>query len=175
MKMFTKAALLIAGLGLAACTNPGRFDDQNAVDLNGPGANAGIDTSALGPAADPASPAYFNQTVGNRVLFAVDQSTLSPEARTILDGQARWLLANSNYLALIEGHADEQGTREYNIALGERRANAVRDYLVSQGVPSARLRVISYGKERPIATCANESCWSQNRRAVTIISLGASS
>ncbi|KPP84914.1 MAG: peptidoglycan-associated lipoprotein Pal [Rhodobacteraceae bacterium HLUCCA08] len=172
MNMMTKAALLIAGLGLAACTNPGRFDDANGVDVNGDGANAGIDSTTLDPAGDPRSPAYFNQTVGNRVLFAVDQSTLTDEAMQVLDGQAQWLQTNADYIAVIEGHADEQGTREYNIALGERRANAVRQYLVSQGVPAGRLQTVSYGKERPIATCSNESCYAQNRRAVTIISLG---
>jgi peptidoglycan-associated lipoprotein len=106
------------------------------------------------------------------VLFAVDQSTLTPQAIQTLNGQAQWLLTNSDYLAVIEGHADEQGTREYNVALGARRANAVREYLVSQGVPGNRLRTVSYGKERPIAVCSDESCYSQNRRAVTVISIG---
>jgi len=89
-----------------------------------------------------------------------------------LNGQANWLKTNADYQAIIEGHADEQGTREYNLALGNRRANAVREYLVSQGVPSNRLRVISYGKERPIEVCASEACYSQNRRAVTVIAAG---
>ena len=83
-----------------------------------------LPVAPVDPASDPASPAYFRQTVGDRVLFAVDQSTLSPEARATLDGQAAWLLANPDYLAVIEGHADEQGTREYNVALGARRASA---------------------------------------------------
>jgi peptidoglycan-associated lipoprotein len=103
----------------------------------------------------------------------VDQSTLTPEAMSILEGQARWLLDNSQYMAVIEGHADEQGTREYNLALGARRANAVREYLVSRGVPVARLQTVSYGKERPLAICSDETCYSQNRRAVTVISLGS--
>jgi peptidoglycan-associated lipoprotein len=90
-----------------------------------------------------------------------------------LDGQAQWLMTNSDYLAVIEGHADEQGTREYNVALGARRANAAREYLISRGVPSSRLRTISYGKERPIATCSDASCYAQNRRAVTVIAAGA--
>ena len=92
---------------------------------------------------------------------------------SVLDGQARWLLDNSQYMALIEGHADEQGTREYNLALGARRANAVREYLVSRGVPTSRLQTVSYGKERPLAICSDETCYSQNRRAVTVISLGS--
>ena len=91
----------------------------------------------------------------------------------VWDGQAQWLLTNSDYVAVIEGHADEQGTREYNLALGARRANAVREYLISKGIPASRIRTVSYGKERPIATCADEACYSQNRRAVTVISIGS--
>jgi peptidoglycan-associated lipoprotein len=135
-----------------------------------PGVGTGVLT---GDPNDPTSPAYFSQAVGDRVFFAVDQSTLSPQAIQVLDGQAQWLLGNADYLALIEGHADEVGTREYNVALGARRANAVREYLVSRGVPAARLRTVSYGKERPVATCANESCFSQNRRAMTVISVAS--
>ena len=167
MTKFLKAGLIIAALGATACTNPDRF---------GPGTAAGAGAAPVAPvdpASDPASPAYFRQTVGDRVLFAVDQSTLSPEARATLDGQAAWLLANPDYLAVIEGHADEQGTREYNVALGARRANAVREYLIAAGVPASRLQTVSYGKERPIAVCSDESCYAQNRRAVTIISAGA--
>jgi peptidoglycan-associated lipoprotein len=132
-----------------------------------------VDPNAIGSASDPASPLYFSQTIGDRVLFVVDQSTLTPQAMATLDGQAQWLLTNSSYLAVIEGHADEQGTREYNVALGARRANAVREYLISKGVPASRLRTISYGKERPISLCSDESCYSQNRRAVTVISVGS--
>ena len=128
----------------------------------------------MGGPGDPTSPAYFNQTIGDRVLFVVDQSTLTAEGIATLNGQARWLTTNSDYLAIIEGHADEQGTREYNVALGARRANAVREYLISQGISSARLRTVSYGKERPIAVCSDESCYAQNRRAVTVISIGVS-
>ncbi|CUH78192.1 peptidoglycan-associated lipoprotein Pal [Tropicibacter naphthalenivorans] len=169
MKLATKAVLLVAALGLAACTNPNRFDnaDAGALGPNAGGANAGF---VPGSVDDPTSTAYFTQRVGDRVLFAVDQSTLSPEARTVLDGQAQWLLTNSDYLAIIEGHADEQGTREYNLALGARRANSVMEYLVSKGVPSSRLKFISYGKERPIEICSEESCYAKNRRAVTVIS-----
>jgi peptidoglycan-associated lipoprotein len=101
----------------------------------------------------------------------VDSATLTAEGQRTLDGQAQWLQTNSDYRAIVEGHADEQGTREYNLALGARRANAVREYLVSKGVPSARMQTISYGKERPIEVCASESCYSLNRRAVTIISV----
>jgi peptidoglycan-associated lipoprotein len=171
MKMMTKATLLLLVLATAACTNPNRFGAGGAG-----GAGAGgfdVMTGMAGSPSDPRSPAFFNQTIGDRVLFAVDQSTISPEGRTILDGQAQWLLTNADYRAVIEGHADEQGTREYNLALGFRRANAVREYLVSRGVPSARLEVTSYGKERPIEVCSNEACYSQNRRAVTVLSFSA--
>ncbi len=165
MTRYLTIAALIAGLALTACTRPDRFG------ADGSGAN-GIDQSSLGSASDPNSPAYFNQTIGDRVLFVVDQSNLTPEAMATLDGQAQWLIGHASYFAVIEGHADEQGTREYNIALGARRANAVRDYLVSRGVSPDRLRTISYGKERPIAVCSDESCYSQNRRAVTVVSAG---
>ena len=161
------ALVLTAALALSACGQGGMFG--NDVDLNAAGAGA------AGTVSDPTSVAYFNQTIGDRVLFAVDQSTLSPEAISILAGQAQWLLANTEYTALIEGHADEQGTREYNVALGGRRAAAVMDYLVSQGVPSSRLRTISYGKERPLAICSEETCYQQNRRSVTVLSAGLGS
>ena len=107
------------------------------------------------------------------MLFPVDQHTLTASAQQTLNGQAQWLLRNTDYDALIEGHADEQGTREYNLALGARRANSVHEYLISQGVPASRLEVISYGKERPIEICSEESCYTQNRRSVTVISAGA--
>ena len=121
-----------------------------------------------GGAGDPSSPAYFQQAIGDRVLFLVDQSSLTAEAQATLDQQAEWLLTNSDYQAVIEGHADEQGTREYNLALGGRRANAVREYLISRGVPASRLRFVSYGKERPIALGSDEQSWARNRRAVTV-------
>jgi len=161
-------------MALGACTNPDRFGggagDPGAIDPNaGLTAPTGVDQTGLG---DPTSPQYFSQAVGDRILFEVDQSTLNAAAQETLRGQAQWLLTNNDYLAVIEGHADEQGTREYNVALGARRANAVREYLISQGVPASRLRTVSYGKERPIAVCSDESCYAQNRRAVTVISIG---
>jgi peptidoglycan-associated lipoprotein len=127
-----------------------------------------------GSASDPASPLYFQQTVGDRVLFAVDQSTLDTQSRLVLDGQANWLAANLDYTAVIEGHADEQGTREYNLALGARRANAVQEYLVARGIDPNRLRVVSYGKERPLELCSDEACYAKNRRAVTVLAAGLS-
>ncbi|WP_299929596.1 peptidoglycan-associated lipoprotein Pal [uncultured Pelagimonas sp.] len=172
MTYFPKAALLVAALGLAACTSPDRFGDGQG------GAGAGLDTNAPitsyapGSADDPASVAHFQQRVGDRVLFLVDQSSLTAEGRATLDRQAQWLTVNSDYLAVIEGHADEQGTRQYNLALGARRANAVMEYLVSKGVPSSRLKFVSYGKERPLEICSAEACYAKNRRAVTILSAG---
>ena len=173
MKRITQASLIALTLLATACTRPDRFGGGDAGA--GAGAGAGVNGGAAitDPANDPNSPQFFSQRVGDRVLFAVDQSTLSPAAMATLDGQAAWLTANSDYLAIIEGHADEQGTREYNLALGARRANAVREYLISKGISDARLRTISYGKERPIEVCSDETCYSKNRRAVTIISAGA--
>ncbi len=167
MTHFSKALLLVAAFGLAACASPSRFDSIDD------GANtAARDSNAIIPGSvnDPTSTAYFNQTIGDRVFFVVDQSTLTPQARGTLDAQAQWLMTNSDYLAVIEGHADEQGTREYNIALGARRANAVMEYLISKGVAPNRMKFISYGKERPVEVCSEEACYSKNRRAVTIIS-----
>ena len=175
MTHYLKAVFLVGTLALGACTNADRFNSADAVDLNATGANAGINQATLDPASNPSSPQYFSQTIGDRVLFEVDQSTLTPAGQATLRGQAGWLQTNSDYLAVIEGHADEQGTREYNLALGARRANAVREFLISQGVSATRIRTLSYGKERPIAVCSEESCYAQNRRAVTIISIGQSS
>ncbi|AUR34808.1 putative peptidoglycan-associated lipoprotein [Phaeobacter piscinae] len=166
MSGFTKAMLVAAALGLSACAgNP--WDDT----AGGSGSGAGAGAGAAGQL-DPSSPAYFQQTVGDRVLFAVDQSTLSPAAQSVLQGQARWLTANPDYVVTIEGHADEQGTREYNLALGARRANAAREYLLSQGVAGNRLQVVSFGKERPLEICSNEACYTKNRRAVTVLAGG---
>lgn len=172
MKLTTSIVMLCAALSVAACTNPNRFDNPTGT---------GSDPFATGPgdvvpgsASDPASAAYFQQAVGDRVLFSVDQSSLTPEGRATLDGQAGWLLTNTDYTAVIEGHADEQGTREYNLALGARRADAARAYLVSKGVPTGRLQVVSYGKERPIEVCSEEACYAKNRRAVTVLAAGLS-
>ncbi len=175
MSFAVKSVLLMAALGLAACNNPDRYGAGGAGGTGGAGAGGagGIDTTGLGDPNNPASIAYFNQTVGDRVLFQVDQSTLTPEGRTILTGQAQWLMTNAGYAAIIEGHADEQGTREYNLALGARRAAAVQNFLISQGVPANRLRTISYGKERPLEVCSEEACYAKNRRAVTVLSAGA--
>jgi peptidoglycan-associated lipoprotein len=175
MSLAAKSLLLIAVLGLAACNNPDRYGAGagGPGGAGGAGGAGGIDTTGLGDPNNPTSIAYFNQTVGDRVLFAVDQSTLTPEGRGILTAQANWLNQNPGYAAIIEGHADEQGTREYNLALGARRAAAVQNFLISQGVAANRLRTISYGKERPLEVCSEEACYAKNRRAVTVLSAGA--
>ncbi|MDQ0313966.1 peptidoglycan-associated lipoprotein Pal [Amorphus orientalis] len=119
--------------------------------------------------ATPGSAQDFVVNVGDRVYFPVNSSELSSTAQATLDKQAQWLQRYNRYTVTIEGHADERGTREYNLALGARRASAVRNYLVAQGVAPNRTKTISYGKERPVAVCDNESCWSQNRRSVTVL------
>lgn len=108
--------------------------------------------------------------VGDRVFFDFDKFNLKPDARKTLEKQAAWLKANPSVRITIEGHCDERGTREYNLALGERRANSAKDYLVSLGVNPGRLKTISYGKERPVAMGSNEAAWTQNRRSVTVVS-----
>ena len=173
MNKFLTSSILVAALALGACTDPGRFG-ADGTDATG-GTGAGATGIVPGSANDPSSTAYFNQTIGDRVLFEVDQATLTAEGRSTLDGQASWLLTNTDYQAVIEGHADEQGTREYNIALGARRATAVQEYLISKGVPSSRMRTISYGKERPIEVCSEEACYAKNRRAVTVLAGGLTS
>ncbi len=176
MMHLNKALLLVAVLGLAACNNPNRYGHGGADGVGANGANGagGISSAGLGDASNPRSIAYFNQAVGNTVHFLVDQSTLTPEAQQTLLTQSQWLNQNREYAILIEGNSDERGTREYNIALGARRAQAVQEFLSAHGVAANRMRTISYGKERPIATCDDESCWSQNRRAVTVLSQGQS-
>ncbi|SFT97424.1 peptidoglycan-associated lipoprotein Pal [Sedimentitalea nanhaiensis] len=165
MKFLNKFLMVGAVLALAACNDPSRLGGAGSG-----GTGAGIIGTGL--PSDPTSVAYFQQAVGDRVLFAVDQSTISTENQTILNGQAQWLTANADYNAVIEGHADEQGTREYNLALGARRANSVREYLISRGVAGNRLKTVSFGKERPIEICSEEACYTRNRRAVTVLSSG---
>jgi len=160
MKLHSKALIVAVALLLAACNNPGRF--------GGAGANSGLG----GDASDPTTVAYFQQTVGDRVLFEVDQHVLTAKAQTVLNEQATWLMNNPEFTAIIEGHADEQGTQAYNLALSGRRANSVIEYLVSRGVAANRLQSLPLGKERPIAICSEESCYAQNRRAVSIVAAG---
>jgi peptidoglycan-associated lipoprotein len=137
---------------------------------------AGTTAAAAPPpaAAKPSGPApdsieYFNQVVGNTVNFDYDKYDLRPDAQAILRGQASWLNQNPSRTVTIEGHCDERGTREYNLGLGERRANAVKQYLVSLGVSAGRVKTISYGKERPICVTSDEACWAKNRRGVSAV------
>jgi peptidoglycan-associated lipoprotein len=147
------AVVLMAGLALGACAN-------------NPADNA--QANAAG-AATPGSQQDFVVNVGDRVFFETDSTELTPQSRATLDKQAQWLANYNRYSFTVEGHADERGTREYNLALGARRAQVTRDYLVSRGIQAQRIRTISYGKERPVAVCDDISCWSQNRRAVTVL------
>jgi len=123
-----------------------------------------------GGSAAPGTSQDFTVNVGDRIFFDTDSSSIRADAQQTLSRQAQWLNQYGRYQIVVEGHADERGTREYNLALGARRAAATRDFLASQGVPSNRMRTISYGKERPVAVCDDISCWSQNRRAVTVLS-----
>jgi peptidoglycan-associated lipoprotein len=147
------AAALIAALALGACaSNP---MDQNQAGMAG--------------AAVPGSAQDFVVNVGDRVFFETDSTELTVQARSTLDKQAQWLQNYNRYSFTLEGHADERGTREYNVALGARRAQVVREYLSARGIEASRMRTISYGKERPVAVCNDISCWSQNRRVVTVL------
>jgi peptidoglycan-associated lipoprotein len=145
------AGFLALALAASACANR----------PNDPQAGAGY--------APPGSQQDFVVNVGDRVFFESDSSELTSQSIATLEKQAQWLQIYNQYTFTVEGHADERGTREYNIALGARRAQTVRDYLASRGVQAQRMRTISYGKERPVAVCNDISCWSQNRRAVTVL------
>ena len=112
---------------------------------------------------------YFKNLVGDTVLFTVDKSDLRPDALEVLNSQLKWLKDKKFLPITIQGHADEQGTREYNLALGARRATAVKNYFLAKGIESDRINIVTYGKERPLRVCSNEECWSKNRRAVTVV------
>jgi peptidoglycan-associated lipoprotein len=144
------AGAIAVALSMAACANT-----PNQTGLAG--------------AAVPGSQQDFVVNVGDRVFFETDQTDLTPQGRATLDKQAQWLAQYNRYTFTVEGHADERGTREYNIALGAKRAQSVREYLIARGIDASRMRTISYGKERPVAVCDDISCWSQNRRAVTVL------
>lgn len=153
------AAVLFGGLALGACAS------TPTTDPNASGFGAG-------GAATPGSAQDFVVNVGDRVFFESDSTDLTATATATLDKQSQWLQRYPRYTFTIEGHADERGTREYNFSLGARRAQAVRDYLASRGIPATRMRIVSYGKERPVAVCNDISCWSQNRRGVTLLDAG---
>ena len=157
------AVALALGLALSACAR------NTADDASLSGASYG------GPASGPGSIQEFSASVGDRVFFETDVTDLNAADQATLDKQAAWLNQYNRYTFTIEGHADERGTREYNFALGSRRAEAVKDYLIAKGVAASRIKTISYGKERPVAVCNDISCWSQNRRAVTVLAGAAGS
>lgn len=156
MKSNPVVLALVAGLALSGCASK-KSIPNSAADL-------GLNNVAPGTSQD------FTVNVGDRIFFDTDSSVIRADAQAILARQAQWLNKYGQYGITIEGHADERGTREYNLALGARRAAATRDFLVGRGVTGSRVRTISYGKERPVAVCDDISCWSQNRRAVTVVS-----
>ena len=168
-----KFACLSAALMLGACTHK-----QEAVNTAPPPAPPPQQQSAPAPVTSsiiPGSAEDFRVNVGDTVHFALNQYNIEDSDKAVLGRQAAWLSKYPAVRVTVEGHADERGTREYNLALGARRANAVKEYLVSQGVSTARVETISYGKERPICTDSNEACWAQNRRGVSTITGGTNS
>lgn len=155
--MRISAVVLVTGLVAACASTPNT--DPNAAGLGG--------------AATPGSIAEFQSAaVGDRVFFDTDSSEINAQGQATLDRQAQWLAKYTQYSFMLEGHADERGTREYNFALGARRAESVKNYLIARGIGANRIRSTSYGKERPVAVCDNISCWSQNRRVQTLLSGG---
>ena len=165
-----KFACLAGVLALGACTKK-----QEAVATTPPPAPPPPVAAAPAPGSVPGSAEDLRVNVGDTVHFALDQYNIEAGDQAVLQRQAAWLQKYPAVRITIEGHADERGTREYNLALGARRANAVREALVSQGVSAGRIETVSYGKERPICTDSSESCWSQNRRGVTTVTGGANS
>ena len=167
-----KFACVAAALILGACT-----PKQAAVNTTPPPAPAPAAQPAPAPVTSrilPGSAEDFRVNVGDTVHFGYDQYGVEENDKALLGRQAQWLARYPAVRVTVEGHCDERGTREYNLALGARRANAVKEYLVSQGVSAARVETVSYGKERPICTDSNEACWTQNRRGVTVVTGGAS-
>ncbi len=173
MRSVTTAGLLAIALLASACANRGVT--VPSAGGTGYGASGAAGAGACDAAACIGGGTLPGTAISDRVLFAVDQSTLSAEAIGTLNAQIGWLAQNPGAPILIEGHADERGTGEYNMALGSSRASAVRNYMVSQGIPDQRISIITFGRERPVATCAEESCFAQNRRAVTVVTGGAGS
>ena len=154
----------ILGIFLGGCSQNASTQFSTNGNLNS------SNTKFEGEVSDPGSIAFFKNNVGDRVLFSIDQSDLDQSGKDILLAQVDWLQANADYKIIIEGHADERGTREYNLALGARRANSAREFLVSRGIESTRIQTVSFGKERPVELCSNEKCYRENRRAVSVVS-----
>jgi peptidoglycan-associated lipoprotein len=165
-KMTTGLALAVALIATAGCTKKRPIDvPPPPVTDNG----GGMDSSSGEEGTNALNEQFKREVMSNTVHFAYDQYDIDPEARRILDDQARWLTGHPGVRITIEGHCDERGTREYNLGLGDRRANAAKNYLAARGVPASQITTISYGKERPVALGSDESSWAQNRRAVTIV------
>jgi peptidoglycan-associated lipoprotein len=162
--------VLLLSLLAAACSSTGTTTAPGAAGTGAPSSDLNAtDQTATAPASGPGSQKDLTASAGDHVLFVTNRSDLTPEARAILKRQAAWLKRYPNVAVTIAGHADERGTREYNLALGDRRAAAVRSYLVSLGIPADRIGTVSYGKERPAVTGNGEKAWAQNRRAVTAV------
>lgn len=171
LQMRIIAAVAVLALA-AACSTPSE-ESTDAGTMGGAGSGSDVSGAGAGDIVEgELSPVVAEQRlveIGDRVFFGLDQHDLSPEARATLDQQAAFLNQQSALAIVLEGHADERGTREHNLALGDRRANSVRDYLIALGVNPNRIRTVSYGEERPAVVGSNESAWAQNRRAVTVI------
>jgi len=164
--------LVAAFSGLLLLTACGTSQETQPTTSTGAGMTAPSQSRGTSTAVGqyrPGSQEELAQTIGDRLFFGTDQHNLDSEGRARAEAWAGWLRKYPNVSATIEGHADERGTREYNLALGERRANSIRDYLSAQGIPSGRLRTISYGKERPAVLGSSEQAWSQNRRGVLTV------
>ncbi len=169
--MTKRFLVLIAAIGLLAACETAPKDAANAAGASGSSSSTSSSTEASSSSSSSAAatPAEELASIGDRVFFDYDSSALSAEAKATLSAQAAFLASNPSVTITVEGHCDERGTREYNLALGERRATAARDYLVAQGVNAARIKTISYGKERPSFIGSNPYAYSKNRRAVSVI------
>lgn len=176
---FSYVICALAGLALAACESSPEVNSSATGDGSSSGASAnqsgtggpvtsGV-TSQQVTAQAPGSAEDFVVNVGDRVLFGLNRFDLAPEARTTVENQVTWLKRFPGVTITVEGHTDERGTREYNLALGERRANSVRDYMIALGVDPNRVKTLSYGKERPVDPASSEDAWSRNRRGVTVV------
>ncbi len=161
------AALLFVAACTTATDETATTGGEGGVSTGDTGTTEIAATDFAGPV--PGSPEDFMVNVGNSIYFDLDKSVLRSDARNTLDRQAEWLSRYPNNAISVEGHCDERGTREYNLALAERRAASVKSYLVALGVDGSRIRTISYGKERPYALGHNEAAWAQNRRGVTVV------
>ena len=172
--------IFLGGLGLAACettpgdTGTGTVASGGTSPSTGAGQGGSVTSDSLASRTTPTGPMPGSQedlvtNVGDRVFFDFDSFQLRPEARATLEKEAEWLKQNANVSVWIEGHTDERGTREYNLALGERRANAIRDYLVALGIDQSRMKTRSFGKERPVDPASTKEAWSKNRRGVMVI------